>query len=428
MSQSGRPRVLLINAFEKIPGEAFRDQRYTFLYQILRRHAEVKWLSSDFHHWSHQRRSPQTLPPEDRAHIELIRTLPYTRNVSVRRFISYLVLSLATLGHLRRLPWRPDVIVCMGPVEQMFLAALYGRLHGIPVIIDVIDTWPDLYLQAFPRSMRWLGRVLLAPYFLMSRLTFAWASQVTAVSETYLAWAMTRGRRKDTERFHCFHLGCRNPDFDVSAVPDRPPVLRCLFAGQFSHSYDVELIVAAAARLARAGRADIEFVLCGDGYKREALQQLTARLPNVRLLGWVTPEQLNALAVECQIGLCCYGPAATQSLPTKIFDYLSMGLFVVSSLPEEAARLLEAYHAGASYRAGDLDSFLKCLDKAAAGASLGRAARGQIRTAFEKHFESSVIFERMVREFILPIAQRPRPANALPPGARELEASGKRNP
>jgi len=409
-----KPRVLLINAFEKIPGEDFRDQRYTFLYQILKRSCDVRWLSSDFHHWSHRRRTPQMLPPEDRDHIELIRTLPYLKNVSLRRFISYLGLSLATLAHLRRLPWRPDVVVCMGPVEQMFLVSAYGRFHGIPVIIDVIDTWPDLYVQAFPKRLRWLGRVLLAPYFWMSHFTFAWASHVTAVSEMYLAWAKNRGGRKDPEHFKCFYLGCRNPDFDVQTVPEVPATVRCLFAGQFSLSYDVELIVAAASRLAASGRTDIEFVICGDGYKRAELERLTRPLPNVRLLGWLSPQELNAVAAECQVGLCCYGPAATQSLPTKIFDYLSMGLFVVSSLPEEAARLLDNYQAGATYRAGDLDSFMKCLQEVVANVDLSRAARSRIRRSFEQNFESSVIFEHMTRDFILPIAQQGRKASPQP--------------
>jgi glycosyltransferase involved in cell wall biosynthesis len=406
MSTDRSPRVLLVNAFEKIPGEAFRDQRYTFLYQILKRTCEVRWLSSDFHHWSHRRRRRDLLPSEDRDRIELIRTLPYSKNVSLRRFISYLGLSLATLGHLRKLPWRPDVIICMGPVEQMFLIAAYGRLRRIPVIIDVIDTWPDLYVQAFPKRWRALGKLLLTPYFLMSHLTFAWSSYVTAVSETYVAWAMARGRRKDPEHFRCFYLGCRNPDFVVESVADPQGTIRCLFAGQFSLSYDVELIVAAATQLAAAGRTDIEFVLCGDGYKRDELRRLTEKLPNVRLLGWLTPEELNSLAAGCQIGLCCYGPAATQSLPTKIFDYLSMGLYVVSSLPAEAAQLLEHHQAGVSYRSGDLDSFMKCLDDVVAHVDLNRASRARIRRVFEQEFESNVIFEHMTHNFILPIAAR----------------------
>jgi hypothetical protein len=109
-----RTRVLLINAFEKLPGENFRDQRYTFLYEMLKPQAELVWFSSDFHHWSHTRRSAAMLPVEDRPNIRLIRTLSYKRNVSLRRVLSYLGLSVATLWNLLRLQRPPDIIVCTG--------------------------------------------------------------------------------------------------------------------------------------------------------------------------------------------------------------------------------------------------------------------------------------------------------------------------
>jgi glycosyltransferase involved in cell wall biosynthesis len=406
MSLNRRVRVLLVNAFEKIPGEAFRDQRYTFLYEMLKSDCDVRWLSSDFHHWSHRRRDRQMLPPEDQDNVVLIKTLAYSKNVSLRRFISYLALSLATIRHITQLPWRPDVIVCMGPVEQMFIVALYGRMRGVPVIIDVIDTWPDLYLQAFPRKLRWLGQLVLAPYFLLSYCTFAWASHVSAVSKTYVSWAMARGRRTDTERFRCFPLGCRNQDFDSDEIRDARPPIRCLFAGQFGHSYDVELIIEAATRLAAAGRTDIEFILCGDGEKRAEMQRRAQNLANVRLLGWLSPVQLNKLAADCHIGLCCYGAAATQSVPTKIFDYLSMGLFVISSLPRETELLLESHEAGVSYGAGSVDSFLQSLDSVIANVDLSCEARRRIRHKFDAHFASNIIYEEMIRDFIMPAASQ----------------------
>jgi hypothetical protein len=51
--------IVLINPFDKLPGEAFRDQRYTFLYDTLkRRGCQLTWITSDFHHWSHQTQVP----------------------------------------------------------------------------------------------------------------------------------------------------------------------------------------------------------------------------------------------------------------------------------------------------------------------------------------------------------------------------------
>jgi glycosyltransferase involved in cell wall biosynthesis len=402
------PNVLLINAFERLPGENFRDQRYTFLYELLKQRASVTWFSSDFHHWSHSRRSVEMIPAEDRPNIKLIRTLGYQRNVSIRRFVSYMALSVATLWNILKQPRRPNVIVCMGPVEQMFLVVVYGRIRRVPVIIDVIDPWPDVYVQAFPRRLQWLGRLILIPYFLMSFLTFALCDRGSAVSQTYLEWAMRRGRRNDRGSFARYYLGARNADFEINEVVQSPESLTCLFAGQFGFSYDIELILNAAKALQDSGETRIRFVLCGSGDKQAEIVRAIKTLGNVELHGWLSAEALNTIGNSCQVGLCCYRASATQSVPTKVFDYLSMGLYVINSLAGEAETLLEVHGIGSSYQAGDVASFVQCLQRVRCSIELGRAGRAAIRRTFDEHFDSRVIYNRMVDEFVLPLALQQR--------------------
>ena len=404
------PHVLLINAFEKLPGENFRDQRYTFLYELLKRRASVIWLSSDFHHWSHSKRSAEMLPAEDRANIKLIRTLAYKRNVSIRRFVSYTALSVATLWNILKQGRRPDAIVCMGPVEQMFLVVMYGRIRRVPVLIDVIDPWPDVYVQAFPRRLQWLGKLILTPYFLMSFLTFSLCDRGSAVSQTYLEWAMRRGRRNDRNSFVRYYLGARNEDFNLNETVQAPDSLTCLFAGQFGFSYDIELILSAAKALQDAGEFRIRFVLCGAGDKEGEILSAIQTLDNVELHGWLSSGALNAIGNRCQVGLCCYRESATQSVPTKVFDYLSMGLYVINSLGGEAGSLLSAHGIGSSYQAGDVRSFVECLQRVRLTIDLGRAGRAFVRRAFNEHFDSHIIYNRMVDELVLPLALQGRRA------------------
>ena len=407
-TDSRQPHVLLVNAFEKLPGENFRDQRYTFLYELLKQRVSVSWLSSDFHHWSHSRRFAQMLPPEDRSNITLIRTLAYRDNISIRRFVSYFALSVATLWNVLKLERRPDVIVCMGPVEQMFFLAAYGWARRVPVIIDVIDPWPDVYARAFPRPLRWLAKLLLAPYYLMSWLTFALCDRGSAVSETYLSWAMRRGRRRDRASFSLYYLGARNDEFDANAITEPGGTITCLFAGQFGFSYDIELILSAAKQLQESGETSVRFVLCGAGDKQPEISRAIEQLDNVELHGWLDSEALNAIGTSCQIGLCCYTAFATQSVPTKVFDYLSMGLHVVSSLSGEAEHLLNEHSIGSTYPAGDVKGFIECLRQVRRNVDLGPVGRRLIRRTFDEQFDSQVIYTRMVDQLVLPTAEQRR--------------------
>ncbi len=59
----------------------------------------------------------------------------------------------------------PDVIhVCNVPIELCHAAVTYGRAKGIPVVIDVRDLWPDVYLEVIPQRFGLLRSVAEA-YF-----------------------------------------------------------------------------------------------------------------------------------------------------------------------------------------------------------------------------------------------------------------------
>jgi glycosyltransferase involved in cell wall biosynthesis len=240
----------------------------------------------------------------------------------------------------------------------------------------------------------------------MSRVTFSLCTRGSAVSKTYLDWAIRRGRRLDRDSFKYYYLGARNDEFHVHSVPAVTNSIALLFAGQFGFSYDIELILDAAQAFAASGREDIRFVLCGAGEKQEQIAVRARSLPNVELHGWLSPTELNSIGARCQVGLCTYRSSATQSLPTKLFDYFSMGLYVISSLSGEAETLLKSHSVGRSYVAGNLQSFMECILAVRSEVDLGPNGRAAIRQSFDKYFDSSVIYRGMVDELILPLAWR----------------------
>src|SRR5262249_32446046 len=160
---------------------------------------------------------------------------------SVKRCLSYVCLSFAAAYHLIRAPKRPDLILCAGPVEEMFLVSVYARLRRIPCVLDVFDLWPDLFLHAFPQCGQSLARILLEPYFIMASIAYGIATHVTAVSNTYLEWALRLSGRSDRENFSYYYLGYHNLHCPLEGPSDSDEVITCLFAGQFGFSYDLEL-------------------------------------------------------------------------------------------------------------------------------------------------------------------------------------------
>lgn len=385
-------KILLVNPFDKLPGESFRDQRYTILYRLLKAGHQVRWISSDYHHWSHSGRDGNTLPPNDRQNITLIPVPRYRRNLGLQRPASHLLFSLRALSWLKSSGFNPDLIVCVAPVEAMYLFARYGRKTGIPVVLDVLDLWPDLFVKAFPKAFRGVGRALLAPYYWMSRRALAMADLVTSVSRSYTEWAMARGGRKDHQNATYYYLGGVGPKGEYNYGKSRE-VLTCLFAGQLGFNYDLETVIGAARRL-RDRR--VEFLIAGEGYKLGQLRKMATGLGNVKFLGWLGFEALQDLARGCHLGLNAYTREATQSVPTKLFDYMSMGLMVVNSLKGEAAEMIEGRSIGESYAAGDPDSLAAVISRLSLDMPRVVERGALARTALEREFLAEDICRRMI--------------------------------
>src|SRR5262249_20840318 len=154
-------------------------------------------------------------PSSEKTNIFLVRTLSYKRNISIRRLVSYALLSVSTALRLLSLPRKADVIMCVGPVEEIFLVSLYCRLKKIPLVLDVVDLWPDLYLKAFPNWARPAARLLLYPYFMLAKAAYRRATHVTAVSDAYAQWAMHLIGRSDAQNFSFYYLGCHGGQFSA---------------------------------------------------------------------------------------------------------------------------------------------------------------------------------------------------------------------
>ena len=333
--------VWLLHIGEQLPVNAApRTFRYGYLARALaeRGHQVLRWAPTFNHYTKCQRfETDRRQDFGDRYAIQFVHSPGYRRNVSLERLRTYRILG----ERFRRLAAHevaPDLIVAAIPSLEWAEAAVeFGRLRGIPVVIDVRDLWPDVFLNALPRGGRSLGR-FLSPYARMARAACRGATALSATSQDYLDWALCMGGRREQARDSVVPLGFEPESAAPEAIganiallrrsgidPERPT---CMFAGLFERSYDLESIVEAAARLAARGQTDLQFVLCGSGSKLLKIRERAARLPNVHCLGWVDTDMLQSVMSISTIGLCAYRSDALQSLPNKPFEYMANRLAI----------------------------------------------------------------------------------------------------
>lgn len=325
---------------------------------------EVVWWTSAFDHISKSHRAPADMRVRQRVGLELrlLHGPGYRRNLSLARIRDHRVLARRFSDLAPREP-RPDIILASFPAIELCLAAArYGRAHGVPVVLDVRDLWPDIFLDYIPRALRFPGRLALAPLFSETAEAFRLASAVTGITQPFVEWGLKQAGRAGTTLDRDFPMGYPAASPEAESVvearhwwrqqygiePGREMLV--VFFGSFGRQVDLATVLDAARRV--RGK-DIRFVLCGTGERLAESRRQASGLDHVVLPGWVDAPRIRALMAIAHVGLAPYFARDDflASYPNKVLEYLSSGLPVLSAIDGLVGTLVEQEGCGLCYSA-----------------------------------------------------------------------------
>jgi len=298
---------------------------------------------------------------------------------------------------------RTDVVLAMSPPLTLGPAGwLVARRMGAPFVFNIQDVYPDAAVRvgaiSDPRVIGALTR--------LERFSYARADAVTVLSDDLRASLSDRvtdpSRIRvipnfvDTQRIS---PGPRMNSYRTDlGIEDQTVVL---YAGNVGYSQPLELVVEAARRL--TARADLRFVINGEGSQRAELEAEAAGLDNLDIVDFQPPERLPEVLAAGDIHLVLLKEGlASVSVPSKLYSILAAGRPVVASVDRgtEVERVLDGAGAGVACRPGDVDGFIAALlaladdpERRAAAGSAGRAfaegwlSPGAVAGAYEQLFE-----------------------------------------
>ena len=372
MLWSLKVRIWLATIGEPVPvREGTRDRLHRtgyFAHFLADRGHEVTWWTSTFDHFrkKHWFDSDSTLHVNNHLGIELIHGCGYGSNVSIARLRDHrqIASKFAKLARLERNP--PDIIVAALPTIGLCLeSAKFGRERDVPMVLDVRDLWPDIFLDLLPWVLRPIGRLVLWRMFRDSHAACSCATAITGVTEPFVDWGLGRGGRtrspmdrrfgfgyvksapsaeeiKQAEEFwKKWGLAARNQEFVVS------------FIGTIGRQFELKPVIDAARIIQKAGRP-FRLVLCGAGDRLEHYRSMAGDLDNIVFPGWVGRAEIYTLLRFSSIGLAPYRdtPNFRLNIANKPAEYLSAGLPIGLSLRDGVlCDLLHAENCGFSYGA-----------------------------------------------------------------------------
>lgn len=367
----------------------------------------VTWWTSSFDHAKKIHHVSATMHKDDGGiNYVLLHGCAYSRNVSFKRLLNHYQVA-EEFRRVARFCERPDVILCSFPtIELAYVAVMFGKEMRIPVLLDIRDLWPDLFLDVVPRIAKPLGRALLSPYFLMTRAAMREATGIVALSEGYLRWGLEKAKRAMGAYDGIFALGY-SPSVMSEADFHAASQMRALgitgeqkivwFIGTISHQMDLPTVVRAARLLERDRRTDIQFVISGDGETLVSLREQAKGLTNIVFTGWIGAAEIRAIGSIASIGLQAYNANARMGLANKLFEYLSYGLPIVSNLRGENADFIVQHSCGEIYNANDERSLVEQLLRLLDDETLYGNYKSASQQTFRARCSLEQTYERLVR-------------------------------
>jgi glycosyltransferase involved in cell wall biosynthesis len=411
-------KIWIVEASEPLPivDENSRKMRCTILANhLLDAGHQVEWWTSNYSHIKKKYRFNQatTISVQPNFQIHLLQTPTYDKNISLQRILYNIVLvqqfEKAINDHTDR---KPDLIfVCMPTLELAEKSVVYGNKHGIPVIVDTRDLWPDVYLTAIPKNLHGIFRFILATEFNRAKKIYQQATGIVAISQSYFDWSLDLAGRSQSVNDGIFPLGyATEQKIDLAEIEARKKaiidkydigsndLLGCFF-GVFGKSYDLLTVVAAIKILDRQGISNIKILLAGGGDNEKIVKDAIehCQSDNVILTGWIDQIDITAIMSIASVGIAPYTKQALQSLPNKPFEYMSASLAVISSLSGEFADLVTQEKIGINYQPGNAENLasalLWCVNNQVECQSYGVNARALL----ERQFSNESIYPQLVQ-------------------------------
>lgn len=369
---------------------------------------DVLWWTGDYDHYGlrQRRHGNSEIPVSYNFRIRYLPAKGYkkTKSIARMRYDREVAAGFVALSGTHELP---DVILASMPSVDLALASVrFGKAQGIPVIVDIRDLHPDIFVEAAPAPLRPLMRVATWPMKTKVAEICRDATAIWGNSDAFVEWGCRLGGRARGE--HDFTLPIaykplaveRNYTSKVhgdwhAAGLFLPDDLNIVFFGTLSKAFDFAPVFAAAQSLSQSGTRH-RFHIFGAGQQQAYVSARCASLPNCNFHGPVGATKLQAAMELSDIGIAPYvfSENFLSNMPNKTTEYLGGGLAVALAFKTGVlADFLTATGSGFCYdTAAELVGALTELEK---DPEKMAKARDAAKAAFKQHLDYESLSQKM---------------------------------
>lgn len=365
--------IWLVNPYGPIEGENWRDYSFNqFGKYLSSKGHEVIWWTSNFAHHFKKYRSEgwKDITVCDGFIIRLIPTSSYKKNFGIGRICKDIVFSRNAAKRFKN-EKKPDVILSAeNPLTMGKPTFIYAKRNNIPIVVDQMDIWPE-FIENKSGNLKSIMHLLFKPVYANRIKNYAQADGYLALGKNYLEFARHVAPDCLTKPYALAYNGVNISEFREHLTDNLPEkvekvlgkskgTIRCIFAGTFGPSYDIDVMVECAKRCQK-NKLNVDFIFAGSGPRVDEVLVAAKEYDNILYLGSLLPTELVPVYGKCDIGMCAYSKASNVDMPDKFYDYCGAGLAVINSLTEEVAEYIETRTLGINYEGGNCNSMFEAI-------------------------------------------------------------------
>ena len=285
-----------------------------------------------------------------------------------------------------------DLIVVSSPPITLALPALVAAVvHRAPLVCDIRDVFPEIAVVMGEWKR---GGVMARSVGFVADLLYRASRLVVSVTQSARREIIARGVPPEKVIFAPNGFDAVSLEAEPSYRP-APDEIVVTYVGNMGLATGLDVVIDAAARLLEDRR--FTFLLIGGGADAERIRERVERegLRNVKMLG-VMPRTLAMTTLrESHLCVVPLRENIKDSLPTKLFDALSVGCPVVVSADGEARRIVEESGSGIAVSPGDGAALAGAICTLGNDPQLRRAYGSRGRAYVFEHYDRAKVMAEL---------------------------------
>lgn len=374
----------------------------------------IDFISSTFDHVNKNNRysHDKLIKIDKNFNLHLLKTIKYKKNISILRLISNFFLGIRLYIYLKKKKFNPDLIfVAYPPIETSLALLFFSNKRKIPIVIDVRDLWPEIFLVRYNMLLKNILSVFLIPYHIMAKFIFIHAASIVSISNNMLKWIQVYAKRKRNNYDNFFPFSYQ--DGTISKVKKNKRVsflkkklekkFNITYIGNISTTLELESLCKTAKSLSKYN--DIQFVVCGVGDAFNEFKKKTVEYSNIFLTGWVNKNEISYILKNSKLGLIPYKNDTNLSLgiPNKFSEYISFSLPILTSLYGTVSNVIVKNKIGYLYKVNLKNDFknkiLLCYKNPSLLNKFSKNARKLFLQEFEHKNSHEKIFNHLKKVY-----------------------------